>query len=67
VNPQLKGTKVAPHFVLNVPAGKTQVIRCRLSVQPDRVPKPFGKESFDEVLETRRMEADEFYRTVIPG
>lgn len=67
MNPQLKGTKVAPHYILDIPAGKTHTIRCRLSVQPDRVPQPFGKSSFDEVLATRRMEADAFYRTVIPG
>ena len=73
VNPEGKGTKVAACYRITVPASGAQTIRVRLS---DRSPAdfaggnghpngPFGTE-FDDVLEIRHKEADEFYDTVIP-
>ncbi len=73
VNPEQKGTKTAAHYRLTVPAGECQVVRVRLS---DAAPAafaggngreagPFGRR-FDEVVQERRAEADEFYATVIP-
>ncbi|XP_032220313.2 uncharacterized protein YMR196W [Nematostella vectensis] len=66
VNPRLEGTKMAPHYVLDLAAGQRYTIRCRLSAQDERVPMPFGKDSFDDVIKTRKAEADEFFKTVIP-
>ncbi|MGV8075572.1 MAG: glucosidase [Syntrophobacteraceae bacterium] len=66
VNPEKQGTKVAAHYVFNVGAGQTPVIRLRLSKSSvDRKEKPFGKE-FNEVFADRLREADEFYKSVTP-
>ena len=65
VNPERRGTKAAAHYVLTMPAGGQQTVRLRLS---DRAPQDWGRSSagpfgaaFDEVLQARRQEADEFY------
>ncbi len=73
VNPEQKGTKVAAHYRLSVNPGQCQVLRLRLSdVAPGDLGQgngagasPFGGH-FEDVLETRRREADEFYAAVIP-
>ncbi len=64
VNPAQEGTKVAPHYRFEVAPGERAVVRFRLT---DREPErtPFG-ELFDQILEKRQREADEFYATVIP-
>ena len=66
VSPPKKGTKAAAHYVLTVPAGGQYTIRCRLSAHDEQAPFCFG-ESFVDILEQRKMEADKFYKTVIPG
>ena len=73
VNPQQTGTKVAAHYRLTVPPGKCEMVRLRLTpVAPDALSKTYGKgngafgKHFDEVMQTRRQEADEFYASVIP-
>jgi hypothetical protein len=74
VNPEQKGTKAAARYQLAVPAGGSQVIRLLLT---DRAPSalfdgdgqnssPFGQR-FAQTLELRLREADEFYKSVIPG
>jgi hypothetical protein len=65
VNPEKAGTKaVAPHQ-LNVGAGKTATIRLRLTdVRPADVSDPFA--DFDQILQTREREADEFYSAITP-
>jgi hypothetical protein len=73
VNPDKTGTKAAPHYQVTVNPGKCQVIRLRLSAAaPADLARangagasPFGS-SFDEVMQARRKEADEFYVMVIP-
>jgi hypothetical protein len=73
VNPNMEGTKAAPHYRLTVKPGECEVIRLRLSTSPPaefaksngEAKSPFGAH-FDEVFETRRAEADEFYADVIP-
>jgi hypothetical protein len=73
LNPEQKGTKVAAHYRLRVEPGEIQVVRLRFT---DRAPAafsqgngkkgaPFGTD-FDDVIEARHKEADEFYDTVIP-
>ena len=73
VNPENRGTKSAAHYRLVVPPGRSVAIRLRLTdVGPAALaksngaaPGPFG-EQFDQIVERRRQEADEFYATVIP-
>jgi hypothetical protein len=65
VNPQNTGTKSAAHYQLNVSAGKTATIRLRLSdLVPAAIAEPFR--SFAEIMQTRRSEADAFYKSITP-
>jgi hypothetical protein len=65
VNPGKTGTKAAAQYQLNVAAGKTATIRLRLSdLPPATIGDPF--KSFDATMQTRRAEADEFYKSVTP-
>jgi mannosylglycerate hydrolase MGH1-like protein len=65
VNPEKAGTKSAAHYQLNVPAGKTATIRLRLSdLAPAAMADPF--KNFDEIMQTRHREADEFYKSITP-
>ena len=71
VNPAQTGTKVAAQYVITVGAGQSQTLRLRLSDLPPSAmtiaPEngPFGV-SFDEVMASRRTEADEFYVSLTP-
>lgn len=62
VNPARRGTKVSAHYRLTVPAHGSQSIRLRLS--QSRTP-PFGK-AFNDVMQARRREADQFYASITP-
>jgi hypothetical protein len=62
VNPARIGTKAAAQYVLTVDAGKTAVVRLRLSRATSGV---FGR-AFDDVLASRRAEADAFYASITP-
>ncbi|HXX68614.1 MAG TPA: glucosidase [Polyangiaceae bacterium] len=65
VNPAEIGTKAAAHQRIVVGAGEKHALRLRLSdVAPADVGRPF--EAFDDVIETRRREADEFFTTLTP-
>jgi hypothetical protein len=74
VNPEKTGTKAAALYQLNLPPGASAVIRLRLNqVAPDSFLEtqatsqggPFGHH-FDEVMEVRRQEADDFYASITP-
>jgi hypothetical protein len=65
VNPAMTGTKAAPHYILNIGAGETKVVRLRLArAVPEREARPFAH--FDDVFAERLKEADEFYDSVTP-
>ena len=64
VNPSQTGTKAAAHYQLDIGAGETAVVRLRLSNTGSR--NPFGGQ-FDQIVEQRRREADEFYRAITPA
>jgi hypothetical protein len=65
VNPALEGTKAAAHVHRAVPAGGSIVVRVRLSAAPlAEIADPFA--AFDNIVDTRRAEADDFYRTITP-
>jgi Mannosylglycerate hydrolase MGH1-like glycoside hydrolase domain len=73
VNPEKKGTKVAAHYRLSVNPGQYRVVRLRLSdVAPTLLAQTNGEGAepfdghFEEMLQARRREADEFYAAVIP-
>jgi len=67
INPQKTGTKAAAHYRIKIEAGKSQEIRLRLTnTAPDALKGGAFGAAFDEIFETRRKEADEFYGTVIP-
>jgi hypothetical protein len=66
VNPALKGTKAAGHYVSQIPPGQSWTLRCRLTDQdPTKAPqassKTFFGPEFDDVFVKRLQEADEFY------
>ncbi len=62
VNPSRVGTKAAAHYVLEVPAGQSKVVRLRLS------PKPAASAfaTFDQLFAARLADADEFYERITP-
>jgi hypothetical protein len=64
VNPAQIGTKAAAHYVRNVGAGETAVIRLRLSMHGD-LDAPLAAE-FDRLFAQRREDADAFYRRITP-
>ena len=64
VNPNQTGTKAAAHYQLNIGAGETTLLRLRLSNSSSR--NPFGRQ-FNEIIEARRRDADEFYWAITPA
>ncbi len=66
VNPARKGTKAAAHRILDLAPGQETVWRLRLSADGARAGAPFAAE-FDGVFASRRREADEFHRTLLPA
>ncbi len=63
VSPDGTGTKAALDFLLAIPAGGSATIRMRLA--PGQSERPFS--DFDELMNARRGEADEFYADVFAG
>jgi hypothetical protein len=67
VNPGRTGTKAAAYYQLCVAAGETETIRLRLcDLPPAALSEPFGRD-FAVTVETRKQEADEFYRAATPA
>jgi hypothetical protein len=65
VNPARTGTKAAALYRLDVPAGRSAVVRLRLSPDaPEAIGDAFA--GFDRAVEARRAEADAFYRAITP-
>ena len=64
INPNRRGTKVSPHYLLEVPAGEERSVYLRIT-DDESQPKgnPFGEE-FREVFQARREEADDFYTSI---
>ena len=72
VNPQLRGTKAAFLYRLQIEAGATVVLRLRL-VREDKKdkedksdPAALDLPAFDRCFDLRKREADDFYATRIP-
>ncbi len=74
VNPEQKGTKVAPHYQITIDAGVTATIRLWLTpVAPAELAQTFPDAGgdlfgayFDSVLHARQAEADAFYDSITP-
>ncbi|WP_443029262.1 MGH1-like glycoside hydrolase domain-containing protein [Spirulina sp. CS-785/01] len=64
VNPDKLGTKVAPHYQLEIAPGASQVIKLRLTNRAS-LGDPLGGE-FDRIFDNRKREADEFYYKLMP-
>ena len=64
VNPSQTGTKAAAHYQLDIGGGETAVFRLKLSNTGSA--NPFGGQ-FDQIVQQRRREADEFYRAITPA
>lgn len=65
VNPHGFGTKAAPHYILNIPAGESRTIRLCLAAEEEAKPNSLGKE-FNRVFAARIQEADQFYASICP-
>jgi hypothetical protein len=66
VNAESEGTKAAPDYRFTVAAGETVTIKLRFTDQDWPAAKDPLNGEFDRVFVTRKLEADEFYNTVIP-
>jgi hypothetical protein len=68
VSPEEVGTKAAAHYRLTVPAGGCEVVRLRLTSAAPSLDgnEPFGQ-SFEEAIQVRKSDADDFYAEVIPS
>ncbi|HKY33202.1 MAG TPA: glucosidase [Candidatus Polarisedimenticolia bacterium] len=66
VSPHGRGTKAAPWFVLNVPAGAEVTVRLRLAAREEASADPFGP-GFEETFGRRRAEADAFHAELAPA
>jgi hypothetical protein len=64
VNPARVGTKAAPHYLATVAPGATVTVRLRLCAGEVQG-APLGP-GFDATLDTRKGEADAFYRRITP-
>lgn len=70
VNPEKQGTKAAAHYTFeNVPGhGGCAVVRLKLTpARAGRDPSLDDEVLFDDAIEERRQEADEFYKTFVFG
>ncbi len=66
VNPAGTGTKVAAHHALQIASGGKTVLRLRLTDSAPGASKDVFA-GFEETFESRRSEADEFYRALTPS
>lgn len=64
VNPKRVGSKFAPLYVVNFQGGESKTYNFRLTQQEEEPKELFGPQ-FEQVFETRKKEADEFYASKI--
>ncbi len=65
ISPKKRGTKVSPHYLLEVEGGKQVTVKLRLT-NKELTSDPFRPE-FDTVFDDRIREADDFYGALIPA
>jgi len=59
-----QGTKFAAVYEMNLKAGETKTIYCRLTNSADG--KPFTR-GFEKIFDVRKQEADDFYNAILPS
>lgn len=64
VNPAKTGTKAAPLYIFEIPAGGNATIKLRLQTKAQAT--AFGAD-FEKEFHTKLSEADEFYRCITPA
>ncbi|MDB6111183.1 MAG: glucosidase [Pedosphaera sp.] len=62
VNPKNYGTKVAPHYILELKPGETQTVRFRL-YSAEETPASSDLAGFENIFALRQREADEYYNS----
>jgi len=70
VNPDKIGTKAAAHYVFNGVPGKGGCVVVRLKMTPAAPEEDaaiLDEELFDDTIEERRVDADEFYGRIASG
>lgn len=70
VNPDKVGTKAGAHYVFNAVPGKGGCVVVRLKLtpsSPEEDPSILDEEMFDDNIEERRIDADEFYGRIAKG
>lgn len=70
VNPEKTGTKAGAHYVFNNVPGKGGCVVVRLKMTPatpEEDPSILDEELFDDTIEDRRVDADEFYGRIAKG
>ena len=67
ISPHSRGTKVAAHYSLSVPAGEERQVYLRLTDEASKpATEPFGV-PFEEMFQCRLEEADDFYKGITSG
>ena len=66
VNPACTGTKAAAYWLIDVPAGATITLRCRLHAKDEENGLP-GLAEFDETMAARIAECEQFYSEILPA
>lgn len=66
VSAKPRGTKVAPYYVLTIPAGGETTVRLRLTAEAQTVENPFDA-GFDRVFAEQIAAANAFYAAKIPA
>ena len=66
VNPESHGTKAAPNYRFTVAPGETVRLKLRLTDESWPVSEDPLNGEFDRVFLNRKLEADEYYATIIP-
>lgn len=59
-----EGTKFSPVYELNIKAGETKSIYCRLTDKAEVKPFIHG---FENIFKSRKQEADDFYTAILPN
>jgi hypothetical protein len=70
VNPDKTGTKAGAHYIFNAVPGKGGCVVVRLKMTPSSIeedPSILDEELFDDNIEERRVDADEFYEKIAKG
>ncbi|HUW19172.1 MAG TPA: hypothetical protein VMW16_07720 [Sedimentisphaerales bacterium] len=65
VNPDCRGTKASPYYLLNIPPTDRMQVRMRLVAEDKSGNEPFGPD-FDRIFDRRIAESEAFYEKISP-